>query len=145
MIVVIGAGVTGLACALSLARRGRDVVVLERHRKAGLETSTHNSGVIHAGLYHPPGSLKSTLCVEGRELLKAFCRSHDVPHLEAGKLVVATEKGEEFSLESLAANASANGVEVEIVDAAFVAAREPHVRATRALWSPHTGWIDADH
>jgi L-2-hydroxyglutarate oxidase LhgO len=144
VIVVIGAGVTGLACALSLAERGRDVVVLERHRKPGMETSTHNSGVIHAGLYYPPGSLKATMCVEGRERLKAFCRSHDVPHHESGKLVVATESAEEFHLESLAANAGASRVEVEIVDATFVAAREPHVRATRALWSPHTGWVDAD-
>ena len=144
MIVVIGGGVTGLACALSLAHRGRDVVVLERHRKAGLETSTHNSGVIHAGLYYPPGSLKATMCVEGRERLKAFCKSRGVPHHESGKLVVATERGEEFHLESLSANAGANGVSVEIVSAEFVAAREPHVHATRALWSPDTGWVDAD-
>ncbi|NQW02390.1 MAG: FAD-dependent oxidoreductase, partial [Acidobacteria bacterium] len=73
MIVIIGAGVTGLACALSLSQRGREVVVLERHRRAGLDTSTHNSGVMHAGLYYPPGSLKATLCVEGRDRLKAFC------------------------------------------------------------------------
>ncbi|MSO50083.1 MAG: FAD-dependent oxidoreductase [Acidobacteria bacterium] len=143
MIVVIGAGVTGLACALSLAQRGRDVVVLERHRRAGLDTSTHNSGVIHAGLYYLPGSLKATLCVEGRDRLKQFCRAHQVPHHESGKLVVATEPSEEPDLEPLAANARASGVDVELVDAAFVRAREPHVRATRALWSPHTGWIDA--
>jgi L-2-hydroxyglutarate oxidase LhgO len=144
VIVVIGAGVTGLACALSLAERGRDVVVLERHRRTGLDTSTHNSGVIHAGLYYPPGSLKATLCVEGRDRLKAFCKTHEVPHHESGKLVVATDKSEEFHLETLAANAVANGVEVEIVDAGFVAEREPHVRATRALWSPQTGWVDAE-
>ena len=144
MIVVIGAGVTGLACAMSLALRGRDVVVLERHRKPGLETSTHNSGVIHAGLYYPPGSLKATMCVEGRDRLKAFCKRHDVPHHEHGKLVVATDTNEEIHLEALAANATASGVQVEIVEAAFVAAREPHVQATRALWSPLTGWVDAD-
>lgn len=143
MIVVIGAGVTGLACALALAQRGRDVVVLERHRRAGLDTSTHNSGVIHAGLYYPPGSLKATLCVEGRDRLKQFCRAHQVPHHESGKLVVATEPSEEPDLEPLAVNARASGVEVDLVDAAFVNAREPHVRATRALWSPHTGWIEA--
>ncbi len=143
MIVVIGAGVTGLACALSLAQRGRDVVVLERHRRAGLDTSTHNSGVMHAGLYYPPESLKATLCVEGRDRLRQFCRAHQVPHHESGKLVVATEPSEESDLEPLAANARACGVEVDLVDAAFVRAREPHVRATRALWSPHTGWIDA--
>lgn len=144
MIVVIGAGVTGLACALSLASRGVEVVVLERHRRTGLDTSTHNSGVIHAGLYYPPGSLKATLCVEGRDRIKAFCRQHDVPFHESGKLVVATEHSEEPQLESLAANAAANGVELDFVDAAFVRAREPHVRATRALWSKHTGWVDAE-
>ncbi len=144
MIVVIGAGVTGLACALSIAQRGRDVVVLERHRRAGLDTSTHNSGVMHAGLYYPPGSLKAILCVEGRDRLRQFCRTHQVPHHESGKLVVATDTSEEPDLEPLAANAAACGVDVDLVEAAFVRQREPHVRATRALWSPHTGWIDAD-
>lgn len=144
MIVVIGAGVTGLACALSLASRGIEVVVLERHRRTGLDTSTHNSGVIHAGLYYPPASLKATLCVEGRDRLKAFCRQHEVPFHESGKLVVATEHSEDSQLESLAANAAACGVDLDLVDAAFVRAREPHVRATRALWSKHTGWVDAE-
>ena len=144
MIVIIGAGVVGLSCALSLAQRGREVVVLERHRRAGLDTSTHNSGVIHAGLYYPPGTLKATLCVEGRDRLKAFCRTHAVPHHESGKLIVATEASEEPELESLARNAQANSVYLELVDAAFVRAREPHVRATRALWSPHTGWVEAE-
>jgi len=144
VIVIIGAGVTGLACALSLARRGRDVVVLERHRRAGLDTSTHNSGVIHAGLYYPPGSLKATLSVEGRERIKAFCRTYHVPHHESGKLVVATEAAEEAHLESLAHNARANGVDIELVGREFVRDREPHVNATRALWSPQTGWVEAE-
>lgn len=144
MIVVVGAGVVGLASALSLLQRGREVAVLERHRRAGLDTSTHNSGVIHAGLYYPPGSLKATLCVEGRDRLKAFCVAHGVPHHTSGKLVVATEHDEEPELETLAANAAASGVPVEIVDAAFVRAREPHVRATRAVWSPLTAWVEAE-
>lgn len=144
MIVIVGAGVVGLACALALAQRGREVAVLERHRRAGLETSTHNSGVIHAGLYYPPGSLKATLCVDGRERLKAFCVRHHVPHHVSGKLIVATEAAEEPALDALAANARASGVDLEMVDAAFVRQREPHVRATRALWSPLTGWVEAE-
>lgn len=144
MIVVIGAGVVGLATALSLLHRGRDVAVLERHRRAGLETSTHNSGVIHAGLYYPPGSLKATLCVEGRDRLKAFCVAHDIPHHTSGKFIVATETAEERELDAVASNARASDVEVEIVNAAFVRAREPHVRATRALWSPQTAWVEAE-
>jgi L-2-hydroxyglutarate oxidase LhgO len=145
MIVVIGAGVVGLATGLAFAQRGRDVVVLERHRRAGLDTSTHNSGVIHAGLYYPPGSRKAQLCVEGRERLKVFCASHGVPHHTSGKLVVATCVEEEPEIDRLGQNARASGVgEVEIVDAAFVHRREPHVRATRALWSPLTAWVEAE-
>lgn len=144
MIVIIGAGVVGLACALSLAQRGRAVVVLERHRRPGLDTSTHNSGVMHAGLYYPPGTLKARLCVEGRDRLAAFCERHKVPHHTSGKLIVATDASEEHELEVLAANAAANGVALERVDAAFVHAREPNVRATRALWSPRTGWLEAE-
>jgi L-2-hydroxyglutarate oxidase LhgO len=144
MIVIVGAGVVGLSCALSLLQRRKDVVVLERHRRAGLDTSTHNSGVIHAGLYYPPGSLKATLCVEGRDRLKAFCTAHNVPHHTSGKLVVATEPGEEAEVDRLATNAAASGVAVEVVDAAFVRNREPHVRATRALWSPLTAWLEVE-
>jgi len=81
MIAVIGAGVVGLAIARALALRHRDVVVIERHRRAGLDASTHNSGVIHAGLYHPADSLKAQLCVEGRDRLVAFAEAHGVPHL----------------------------------------------------------------
>ena len=144
MIAVIGAGVTGLATAYALAQRGHEVVVLERHAKAGLDTSTHNSGVIHAGLYYPPASLRARLCVEGRERLFAFASAHGVPHVRCGKLVVATEDREHADLERVAVNAAASGATVWFRDAAFVHAREPHVRATAALWSPDTGWIEAE-
>lgn len=145
MIVVVGAGVVGLSIGLALAQRGREAVVLERHRRAGLETSTHNSGVIHAGLYYPPGSLKATLCVDGRERLRAFCAAHAVPHHTSGKLVVATVPEETAAVEAVARNAWASGVEeVEVVDAAFVRRTEPHVQAVAALWSPRTAWVDAD-
>jgi L-2-hydroxyglutarate oxidase LhgO len=143
MIVVVGAGVTGLSCALSLAQRGRAVTVLERHPRPGLGASTRNSGVVHAGLYHPPDSLKTRLCVEGRERLYAFADAHRVPHVRCGKLIVAGA-GEEARLDAVARAAAANGVRVDAVDGAFIAAREPHVAAVAALWSPNTGWLDAD-
>jgi L-2-hydroxyglutarate oxidase LhgO len=143
MVVVIGAGVVGLAAALAIARRGRAVTVLERHPRPGLGASTRNSGVIHAGLYHPADSLKTRLCVEGRERLYAFAEAHRIPHLRCGKLIVA-QRGEEARLEAVRQTAALNGVRVDAVDRAFVAAREPHVSAEAALWSPHTGWIDAD-
>ena len=143
MVVVIGAGVTGLASALALASRGRAVTVLERMPRPGLGASTRNSGVIHAGLYHPADSLKTRLCVEGRERLYAFAEANGVPHVRCGKLIVA-QAGEEARLETVARTAAANGVTVEPVDRAFVSKREPHVSAARALWSPSTGWIDAD-
>jgi glycerol-3-phosphate dehydrogenase len=140
MIVVIGGGVVGLAAALALARRKRAVCVLERRPRPGLETSTHNSGVIHAGLYYPADSLKARLCVEGRDRLYAFAAEAGVPHVRCGKLVV----GDSSALASLERKARANGAVVEPVDRAFVRAREPHVIASDALWSPSTGWIEAE-
>jgi len=143
MIVVIGAGVTGLATARALARRGHDVCVLERHPRPGLECSTHNSGVIHAGLYYPAGTLKARLSVEGRERLYAYAAEAAVPHVRCGKLIVAA-RHEIEALDRVEALATANGARVERVDAAFVRAREPHVAADAALWSPDTGWVDAE-
>jgi L-2-hydroxyglutarate oxidase LhgO len=143
MIVIVGAGVAGLATASALARRGRQVCVLERHGRVGLDTSTHNSGVIHAGLYYPPGSLKGRLCVDGRDRMYAFCREASVPHVRCGKLIVA-QAGEEADLERVATAAAANGATVTPVDRDFVRAREPHIAAAQALWSPDTGWVEAE-
>ena len=143
MIVVVGSGVAGLASGLALAARGREVCVLERHARPGQESSTHNSGVIHAGLYHPPDSLKTRLCHDGRARLYAFCRTHNVPHVRCGKLIVAAE-GEEAELDAVARSAAANGVALEEIDSRMLHQREPHVAAAAALWSPDTGWIDAD-
>ena len=143
MIIVVGAGVVGLACARALAARGRDVCVLESQPRPGMAGSTHNSGVIHAGLYYPAGSLKARLCVEGRDRLYAYCAATGVPHVRCGKLVVA-RAGEDAALDIVERQARANGARIERADAAFVAAREPHVSAAgAALWSPDTGWVDA--
>jgi L-2-hydroxyglutarate oxidase LhgO len=143
MIVVIGGGVAGLASGLALAMRRADVCVIDRHSRPGQESSTHNSGVIHAGLYHPPESLKTRLCHDGRARLYSYCQQHGVPHVRCGKLIVAAP-GEEAELDAGARSAAANGVALEPLDARALKEREPHVAATAALWSADTGWIDAD-
>ena len=107
---VVGGGVTGLASALSLAKRGLSVCLLERESRPGRGTSTHNSGVIHAGLYYPTDSLKARLCIEGRDRLYEFCAVHNVPHDRCGKLVVAGDAHEEQELHALLKKAHDNGV-----------------------------------
>jgi L-2-hydroxyglutarate oxidase LhgO len=144
-VAVVGGGVTGLAAARAMALGGRSVCVLERHPRPGLDTSTHNSGVIHAGIYYPPGSLKAQLCVEGRHLLYEFCAAHAVPHHKTGKIIVANDAAETAELERLLARGLTNGVEgLALVDPKFVAAREPHVHAVAALYSPESGIVDAE-
>jgi len=144
-VAVIGGGVTGLASALSIAQLGASVALLEREAKPGRATSTHNSGVIHAGLYYPAGSLKASLCVEGRDRLYRFCETHGVPHGKGGKLIIAADDHEAEELAGLQAKAHANGVtSVVTVDADFIKAKEPNVRAYAALWSPETGIIEAE-
>lgn len=140
---VVGAGAVGLACAAELAKAGRSVVVLERHARPGQDTSSRNSGVIHAGLYYPTGSLKAMTCVEGRRRLYQRCRSHGIGHEKTGKLVVATEPEEEAKLEAIAARATENGAgDVQLLSRAELRRREPRVSALSALWSPETGIVD---
>ena len=141
-IVVIGGGLVGLACASALAGAGHAVVVIERHGRLGQETSSRNSGVVHAGLYYPPGSLKMQLCLRGRELLEAGAARGDFPLRRVGKLVVASTTSERAALEALSRNAAACGVEVEWIEGSRVPELEPNLRVEAALLSPTTGIID---
>lgn len=144
-VVIIGAGVTGLASARAIAERNLSVCVLERHPRAGQDTSTHNSGVIHGGIYYPAGTLKARLCVEGRHLLYEFAARYGIPHVRCGKLIVAHDDSELSQLETLHAKGLANGVEgLVIVDRAFMTAREPAISGTAAIWSPETGIVNAE-
>jgi L-2-hydroxyglutarate oxidase LhgO len=142
--IVIGAGVVGLACARELAVRGRSVVILERHERFGVETSSRNSEVVHAGIYYPTGSLKARLCVRGNASLYAWCAAKGVAHRRLGKLIVAASAEDEPKLAQILALAEANGVRtLEPLTPDRVAALEPHVRCTAALWSPDTGIVDS--
>jgi len=141
--VAVGAGVVGLAIARSMAMTGAEVIVLERNGEIGSETSARNSGVIHAGIYYPTGSLKAKLCVAGRDRLYAYCAEHGVPHVRMGKLIVATSDDQVPALDALAVKAAENGVtDLERLSAAEVRSLEPEVRCTAALLSPSTGIVD---
>ncbi len=143
-VVVIGAGVVGLASAAALARAGRRVLVLERGAGIARETSSRNSQVIHAGLYYPPDSWKARLCVLGREQLYARCARAGIPHLALGKLVVATATEEIVALERLREQGARSGApDLALIDGSEVARREPCVAALAALVSPRSGIVDA--
>lgn len=142
-IVVIGAGVIGLAVARAFALAGRSVVILERERQFGMITSSRNSEVIHAGVYYPPASLKERLCVEGRELLYDYCKTHQVAHRRCGKLVVAHDDSERDLLAAIAGRAHGAGVELTPLDRAGARAIEPEVDCVAALLSPTTGIVDS--
>jgi glycerol-3-phosphate dehydrogenase len=143
--VIIGGGVVGCAVARAVSQRWRDVFLVEQMPKLGMGASTRNSGVIHSGIYYPPGSLKARLCVAGNRMLYEFCAAHNVPQRNCGKLVVAHDAKQEGELERLAENGRANGIAgLRIVDRAAVRAREPHIEAFAALEVPSTGIISAE-
>jgi len=144
-LVIIGGGVVGCAIAMEAAGRHDDVFLLEGLPRLGLGASTRNSGVIHAGLYYPPGSLKARHCVAGNRRTYQFCSAHGVPHRRTGKLVVAAGEEEEEALAGLQRNAEANGVEgLRWLDAAGVRAREPHIRGSAGLEVPSSGIVSSE-
>lgn len=141
--IVAGAGIVGLATARALALAGREVLILEAEGVIGSGTSSRNSGVIHAGIYYPQGSLKATCCVEGKAALYAYARERNLPHRRCGKLIVAVNAAQAETLRSIQARAAANGVhDLQMLSADQVAAFEPALAAVAGLHSPSTGIID---
>ena len=143
-VVIIGAGVIGLAAGRAFARNGREVLVLERNKTIGTETSSRNSGVIHAGIYYPKRSLKAKLCVRGKQLLYAFCNEYDVQYKRLGKIIVATSYEELATLEKYQVQALANGVyDLHWLKSETVQCLEPEIRCVAGLLSPSTGIVDS--
>lgn len=144
-LVVVGGGILGLASALALLERspGLRLTLLEKEPQLAVHQSGHNSGVVHAGLYYPPGSLKASLCREGRAALELFCQEHQVPLRRCGKLVVAVDESELERLTELRRRAIANRLEgVSELDQEGMRAIEPHVRGVRGLHVPETSVVD---
>ncbi|MFI5003944.1 MAG: L-2-hydroxyglutarate oxidase [Solirubrobacterales bacterium] len=144
-LAIVGAGIVGLALARELTRRypRLSVGVLEREAELGVHQTGHNSGVIHAGVYYQPGSLKARLCVEGARELYEYCAAHEIPHEACGKLIVATEPAELGRLQELELRGRANGVPgLRRVDAEGIREIEPHARGIAGLHSPATGIVD---
>jgi len=142
--VVIGAGIVGMAVAhrLVVDRPDAEVTVLEKENRLAAHQTGHNSGVIHAGVYYSPGSLKARLCQAGSRSMVDFCRAHDLPVEVCGKLIVATTEAELPRLHALHARASAGGLPVRLIDAGQAREHEPHVRCLAALHVASTGIVD---
>jgi L-2-hydroxyglutarate oxidase LhgO len=144
-VVIIGGGVIGTSVAAEISRHYDDVFLLESAPRLGMGTSTRNSGVIHAGIYYKPGSLKAFHCVRGVPMLYEFCAAHDIPHERTGKLIVADSEDHLDILQDLKRRGDDNGVEgLEIVDNKFIRRLEPNIVSPVALNSPNTGIVDAE-
>jgi len=144
-VVVVGAGIVGLATARALQRRrpGLRVTVLEKEPEVARHQTSHNSGVVHSGIYYRPGTLRARLCVAGVGLMRRFCEEHGLPYQEVGKVIVATGHDELPRLQELYERGLANGVPgIELVDAARLKEIEPHAAGVRAIYSPKTAIVD---
>ncbi len=144
-LTVVGGGIVGLAVARELARRfpSSSICVLERETELGQHQTSHNSGVIHAGVYYKPGSSKARLCVEGAAELYDYCEEREIPHERCGKLIVAASDEEISRLEELQRRGTLNGVSgLRRLDSEGIRELEPHVRGVAGLHCPPTGIVD---
>lgn len=143
-LVVVGGGIVGLATALDLQARhtGARIIVLEKEPQPALHQTGRNSGVIHAGVYYAPGSLKARFCREGAAATRAFCCDHGIAFEDCGKLIVATDEAELPRMAALHDRARANGIRIERIAPEDARTWEPNITLTGALWSPDTGIVD---
>jgi L-2-hydroxyglutarate oxidase LhgO len=141
---IVGGGIVGIALARALALRGDAVTVFEKEARLAAHQTGHNSGVVHAGLYYAPGSLKAQLCAAGRVRIRDYCAEKGLPYREVGKLVVAVDESELSALEEIERRSRANGVPdlVRIDSTAGLRELEPHVAGIAGLHSPHTAVVD---
>lgn len=143
-IVIIGAGVVGLAIGSEITREDREIYILEKETGYGKGTSSRNSEVIHAGLYYPTDSLKARLCIDGNPMVYRICKKNNVAYKKIGKIIVATKKEEEKQLEKLLEQGRKNGItNLKIIGKDKIHSFEPQVNATSAIYSPSTGIVDA--
>ncbi|GAB6024588.1 hypothetical protein CHUAL_009736 [Chamberlinius hualienensis] len=144
-VVIVGGGIVGLAAAKELIRRHprKTFGLLEKENRLGAHQTGHNSGVIHAGIYYTPGSLKAKLCVEGMNLMYKYCDEKNIPYKKCGKLIVAVDEHELPALANLYQRAIQNKCQdVQLIDGSKIKNIEPHCRGLQAVWSPHTGIVD---
>ncbi|HKL49490.1 MAG TPA: L-2-hydroxyglutarate oxidase [Desulfuromonadales bacterium] len=143
-ILIVGAGIIGLTLARELVQSGHDdILIIDKEPEPGRHASGRNSGVLHAGIYYAPGSLRAVSCLQGNRLMKEYCRENDLPLLEAGKVIVARSEEELPTLEELYRRATENGTPVEFIDEKELAQIEPAARTVRnAIYSPETALVD---
>ena len=143
-VLIIGAGVVGLACAAECAKRGFSTLLIERHHSFGQETSSRNSEVVHSGIYYAPNTIKARLCVPANANLYSYCEQNNVWFNKCGKLIVAVTEEEIPELEKLFQRSKLNGVpNVELLTSAQAKSKEPNITCVAALYLPSTGIIDS--
>jgi len=142
-IVIIGGGVVGLAIAARLSERHKNIVLLEKNTHYGMETSSRNSEVIHAGIYYPTGSLKAKLCVEGMSEIYSVCKANNIPHRRVTKLITASVPEDLPRIEKIFKTGTANGAELKMLSAGDALKLEPNIRSVGAIFSPNTGILSA--
>ena len=142
-IIIVGAGVIGLAVASQVAREGREVYILERNETFGKETSSRNSEVIHTSILYPKGSLNAKLCTEGNLLLYELCQKHSIGYKKIGKLIIAVDETEVEALERLYQEGKEDGVNLTLLSPRELSRLEPNISGVAAILSPSTGIIDS--